>query len=436
MTGAAPRSAADFRRARQFLAGGVNSPVRAFGAVGGHPVFFRQGEGPYLTDVDGRRFIDLVGSWGAAILGHAPPAVVRAVRAAAGRGLSFGAPTESETRLAERIRSRAPTLQRMRFVNSGTEAVMSAIRLARGHTGRSKIVKFAGGYHGHSDGLLAQAGSGPAAAGLPDSAGVPASITAQTVVVAYNDPEALRETFEVAGSEIAAVVVEPIAANMSLVPPRPGFLREVGRSAHAHGALVIADEVITGFRLGPGLAHAQLGLSADLVTLGKIVGGGLPVGVYGGRREIFADLAPDGAVYQAGTLSGNPLTVAAGLATLRELTPRLYARLERRSAELERRLRDRIGARALRGISLTRVGSMFGVTFTEQPPTDYAAAKRSDRGRYARFFHAALASGVYLPPSPLETFFLSTAHGPPQVEQVATALADACAAAVSPRSNR
>ena len=406
-----PRSRSLARRAARVLVGGVDSPVRSFRAVGGTPVFFARGRGAYLVDVDGRRYLDLVGSWGANLLGNAPPAVVAAVRRTAARGLTFGAPSPLEQTLAEEIRRAAPALERMRFVSSGTEAVMSAVRVARAVTGRSKVVKFAGGYHGHSDGLLARAGSGVATHALPDSAGVPASIAAETIVARYNDPDGLATLFERAGGSIAAVVVEPVAGNMGVVPSRPGFLARVSALARRHGALVIADEVITGFRLRRGTVHESLGLSADLVTLGKVVGGGMPIGVYGGRRAAMETVAPLGPVYQAGTLSGHPVAMAAGLAALAQLTDGLYRRLERRSAELGDRLVRLAEEEGLRPFTLARTGSMLGLFFAEGPVVDDRDAGRTDRRRYARFFHAALDRGVYLPPSALETTFVSAAVG-------------------------
>jgi len=387
----------------------VDSPVRSFRAVGGSPVFFAAGRGAYLVDVDRRRYLDLVSSWGANILGNAPPAVVSVVGRSVQRGLTFGAPSPLEHELAERIRRAAPALERVRFVNSGTEAVMSAVRVARGFTHRTKVVKFAGGYHGHSDGLLARAGSGIATHSLPDSAGVPAGVVADTLVARYNDTTGLATLFERHGPAIAAVVVEPIAGNMGVVPPLPGFLRAMSSLAHRHGALVIADEVITGFRLRRGTIHETLGLRADLVTLGKIVGGGLPIGAYGGRTAVMETVAPVGPVYQAGTLSGNPLAMAAGAATLDELTTGRYQDLERTSASLEERLKRLAEAERVRRFTLQRIGSMLGLFFASGPVVDNRGANRSDRARYARFFHAALDHGVYLPPSTLETTFVSTA---------------------------
>jgi glutamate-1-semialdehyde 2,1-aminomutase len=406
------RSLALWRRASQVLVGGVDSPVRSFGAVGGSPVFFARGRGAYLTDVDGHRYLDLVSSWGANLLGNAPPSVVAAVRRTALQGLTFGAPSPLEHELAEKIRKAAPALERLRFVSSGTEAVMSAVRVARGFTRRTKVVKFAGGYHGHSDGLLARAGSGVATHSLPDSAGVPPAIARETLVGRFNDRERLAELFERSGPSIAAVVVEPVAGNMGVIPPRPGFLRSISVLAHRHGALVIADEVITGFRLRRGTVHESLGLTADLVTLGKVVGGGLPIGVYGGRREVMETVAPLGPVYQAGTLSGHPLAMAAGATMLDRLTPQVYQTLGRTGASLEESLVRSAEEERVRPFTLQRVGSMLGLFFAAGPIVDDRGAQRSDRRRYARFFHAALDRGVYLPPSSLETTFVSAAIRP------------------------
>jgi glutamate-1-semialdehyde 2,1-aminomutase len=410
-------SRALWRRASRVLVGGVDSPVRSFRAVGGTPVFFARGRGAYLFDVDGRSYLDLVGSWGANLLGNAPPTVVDAVRRTALRGLTFGAPTPLEHELAEQIRRAAPALERLRFVSSGTEAVMSAVRVARGFTGRTKVVKFAGGYHGHSDGLLARAGSGVATHALPDSSGVPPATVRETLVARYNDPDRLAELFERHGPSIAAVVIEPVAGNMGVVPPRPGFLAAVSRLARRHGALVIADEVITGFRLRRGTVHAALGLAADLVTLGKVVGGGLPVGAYGGRREVMETVAPLGPVYQAGTLSGHPLAMAAGRAMLDRLTPAVYRSLERTGAALADRLERIAEEERVEPFAVQRAGSMLGLFFAPGPIVDDRGAERSDRSRYARFFHAALDRGVYLPPSALETTFVSAAIRPPDLRR-------------------
>ncbi|MCI4343404.1 MAG: glutamate-1-semialdehyde 2,1-aminomutase [Thermoplasmata archaeon] len=394
------------------MVGGVDSPVRSFRGVGGTPVFFAGGRGAYLVDVDGRPYLDLVSSWGANLLGNAPPSVVSAVRQSASRGLTFGAPSPLEHELAERIRRAAPELERLRFVSSGTEAVMSAVRVARGFTGRDKVVKFEGGYHGHSDGLLARAGSGVATHSLPDSAGVPSSIVKETLVARYNDVEGLSELFERQGGSIAAVVVEPVAGNMGVVSPLEGFLPAVSAVAHRHGSLVIADEVITGFRLRRGTVHGALGLSADLVTLGKVVGGGMPVGVYGGRRKVMEMVAPMGPVYQAGTLSGHPVAMAAGAAMLDRLTPSVYRRLESTGAALEEELLGLAEEAHVHRFRIQRMGSMLGLFFTPGPVVDYPTALATDRTRYARFFHAALDRGVYLPPSALETTFVSAAMRP------------------------
>ncbi len=416
-----PRSRAEYRRAQRSLVGGVDSPVRAFTAVGGTPVVFARGRGPYLWDVDGRRYLDLVGSWGAALLGHAAPAVVRAANRAARHGLSFGAPSPYETDLAERIRHAVPGVERLRFVNSGTEAVMSAVRVARGFTGRAKVLKFDGGYHGHSDGLLARAGSGVATQSLADSAGVPASIVAETLVAPYNDLEAVRRTFEAHPESVAAVVVEPIAANMNLVLPAPGFLEGLSRLCRAHGALLIADEVITGFRLRRGAIYTKLGARADLVTFGKVIGGGLPIGAYGGRAEVMEVLAPLGPVYQAGTLSGNPVVMAAGIATLDALGPEVYRRLERNADALVGRWARAARDLGVERFQLSRVGSMIGVFFGPSPPRSYTEAGQVERPRYRRFFHAMLEAGVYLPPSPLETTFLSAAMAPRDLDEAVEA---------------
>ncbi len=412
---ARPRSTRAFRRARTTLVGGVDSPVRSFGAVGGDPVFVRSGRGAYLTDVDGARYLDLLNSWGATILGHAPPTVVRAVQAAAGRGMTFGTPTEAEHELGERVVRACPSVERVRFVNSGTEAVMTAVRVARAATGRTKVVKFEGGYHGHSDGLLARAGSGVATQAIPDSAGVPAAIVGETLVAPYNDLDGLRALFDRYPGEIAAVVVEPVAGNMGVVPPVAGFLAGLSRVSRAGGALVVMDEVITGFRLRRGTAHETLGGVADLVTLGKVIGGGLPVGAVGGRAKWMDLLAPDGPVYQAGTLAGNPVTMAAGAATLDALRTTSYRRLERSAEAVERVLVEEADRAGLERFCVQRVGSMFTVFFCTGPVVDLPGAQRSDRGRYARFFHAMLDHGVYLPPSPLESAFVSTAVRDPDL---------------------
>jgi glutamate-1-semialdehyde 2,1-aminomutase len=423
------RSRALWRRAQTVLAGGVNSPVRSFAAVGGTPVFFARGQGAYLEDVDGRRYLDLLGGWGANLLGHAPPTVVRAVRSASASGLAFGAPTAVENELAERIRRRAPTLERLRFVSSGTEAVMSAVRVARGFTGRTAVVKFAGGYHGHSDGLLARAGSGVLGIARPDSGGVPPEIARTTRVLPYNDPDAVERLFRRLGRDIAAVVVEPVAGNMGVVPPRREFLESISRCARGAGALVIADEVITGFRLRHGTIHRELGLPADLVTLGKVIGGGLPIGAYGGRRKVMDVVAPTGPVYQAGTLAGSPVVMAAGVAALDVLGPRIYRGLEARGAELAGDLEAAAVASGVHPFTVQRVGSMLGIFFAPGPVVDLASAQATSGRRYARFFHAALARGVYFPPAPLETTFVSAAVRPPDLARARPALRAALRAA-------
>jgi glutamate-1-semialdehyde 2,1-aminomutase len=404
------RSHEVFQRSLRYLAGGVDSPVRAFRAVGGEPVVIARGEGPYVYDVDGNRYIDYVCSWGPLILGHAHPVVVEAVRRAAERGTSYGAPTEAEAELAQIIVEAMPSIELLRFVNSGTEATMSALRLARAFTGRDKIVKFEGCYHGHADGLLVQAGSGVATFGLPDSPGVPASYAQETLVARYNDVASVEGLFDRHGDAIAAVIVEPVAGNMGVVPPQPGFLKALREITHRTGALLVFDEVITGFRVAYGGAQSLYGVTPDLTCLGKIIGGGLPVGAYGGRREVMEMLAPNGPVYQAGTLSGNPLAMAAGVATLRELqSPGFYERLDALSAKLVESV-----ARAAKsaGVSLwlNRVGSMRTPFFVDAPVTDYASARRADTNLYARFFHAMLERGVYLAPSQFEAVFMSSAH--------------------------
>jgi glutamate-1-semialdehyde 2,1-aminomutase len=424
-----PTSRRLWRRAVRALVGGVDSPVRSFRAVGGTPVFFARGRGAYLYDVDGRRYLDLVGSWGANLLGNAPPPIVAAVRKAASKGLTFGAPSPLEHELAERIRRCCPAMERMRFVSSGTEAVMSAVRVARGATGRPKVVKFAGSYHGHSNGLLARAGSGVATHALPDSAGVPSGVVKDTLVAPFNDPEALSELFGRRGAAIAAVVVEPVAGNMGVVPPRPGFLETVSDIAHRAGALVIADEVITGFRLRKGTVHGRLGLAADLVTLGKVIGGGMPVAAYGGRREVMEQVAPLGPVYQAGTLAGNPVAMAAGIATLDLLTPSTYRSLERVSRRFASTLTELAHEEGVVPFTVHRVGSMLGVFFAHGPITNAEEASRTDRRRYARFFHAALDRGLYLPPSALETTFVSAATRPTDLDRALPALRAAMRAA-------
>lgn len=411
----------EFERAREVLAGGVNSPVRAFGAVGGEPVFIERGEGAYLYGTDGRRYLDYVGSWGPMIAGHAHPTVVEAVQATSARGLSFGAPTELETQLAEAVIVRVPSIERLRFVNSGTEATMSAIRLARAATGRDLVVKFEGCYHGHADSLLVAAGSGALTFGVPSSPGVPAALAHLTLTLPYNDPDAARILFAERGGDIAAVIVEPVAGNMGCVPPEPGFLEGLMAEAHAHGTLVIFDEVMTGFRVGPGGAQELYGLTPDLTTLGKIVGGGMPAAAFGGRAELMAQLAPEGPVYQAGTLSGNPLAMAAGLATL-ELTaaPGFYETLAARTQALAEGLS---AAAAEAGVEATvnHVCGMLTLFFSAGPVRCLTDAKAADGAVYGRFFHALLEAGVYLPPSPFEAWFMGGAHTAADIEATARA---------------
>jgi glutamate-1-semialdehyde 2,1-aminomutase len=402
-------------RARRVIPGGVNSPVRAYGAVGGTPPFLVRGKGPSVWDADGNEYVDYVGSWGPLILGHAHPAVLRAVRAAADRGTSFGAPTELEVELAEAVCAALPALERVRFVSSGTEAAMSAIRLARAATGRPRILKFEGGYHGHADSLLVGAGSGVATLGIPGSPGVPPALAALTVQAPYNDLEATAEAFRRWPGEIACVLVEPVAGNMGCVAPEPGFLEGLRRLCDADGALLVFDEVMTGFRVAYGGAQVRFGVRPDLTLLGKVVGGGLPAAAYGGRADLMRRIAPDGPVYQAGTLSGNPLAMAAGLATLRQLQrPGTYEALEVRSRTLADGLAE-VGEAT--GVELTTVavGGMFGFFFHPGPVRDFADARKANAERFRRFFHAMLVQGVYLPPSPFEACFVSLAHRPAEI---------------------
>lgn len=405
------RSRELFERALRVIPGGVSSPVRAFGAVGGTPLFIARGEGSRIWDADGREFIDYVMSWGALPAGHAPPEVVEAVREASARGTSYGAPTEPEVRLAGLIVSALPGMEQVRFVNSGTEAAMSALRLARAVTGRPGVVKFSGGYHGHADAFLVEAGSGALTHGHPSSPGVPEAAARHTHVGPYNDLDAVRGLFSERGSEIAAVIVEPVAANMGLVPPAQGFLEGLRDVTRAHGALLIFDEVITGFRLAWGGAQTVFGVRPDLTCLGKVIGGGLPVGAYAGPREWMERVSPAGDVYQAGTLSGNPLAMAAGFATLEIMRrPGAYERLEQAAAGLQEVLSRAAGESGLRDVHAVRHGTLAGLFFSERPPATYAEVLRTDRDRYAAFFHAMLDEGVYLPPSPYEVLFTSLAH--------------------------
>ena len=414
-----------YAEAQRYIPGGVDSPVRAFRSVGGQPLFIARGQGARIVDVDGNEYVDYVCSWGPLIAGHAHPDVVAALKAAAERGTSYGAPTELETELAKLVVAAVPSVEMVRFVNSGTEATMTALRLARAYTKRDKIVKFEGNYHGHADMLLVQAGSGVLTLGAPDSPGVPASAAANTVSAPYNNLDAVAQVFERYPEQVAAVILEPVVGNMGVIPPAPGFLAGLRELTRRHGALLVFDEVITGFRLAFGGAQALYGVTPDLTCLGKIIGGGLPVGAYGGRRDIMEMMAPVGPVYQAGTLSGNPLAVAAGLATLRLLQrPGAYDELERKAA----RLAEGIGQAASRAgvpIYQTRVGSMMCVFFTAQPVTDYVTAKTADTARYARYFRAMLENGVYLAPSQFETAFMSLAHTDDDVDRTVAAAAAA-----------
>ncbi len=419
------RSRKIFAAAQEVMPGGVNSPVRAFQAVGGEPPIIAYGKGARLFDVDGNEYIDYMLSWGPLILGHAHPSIIAIIQRAAERGTSFGASTELELVMAQLVVDAVPSIEMVRFVNSGTEATMSALRLARGFTGRDLIVKFEGGYHGHADGLLAKAGSGVATLGLPDSPGVPASYAKQTLLAPYNDLDAVRAVFEQHRDEIACLIVEPVAANMGVVPPADSFLaglREITREA---GALLIFDEVVTGFRAGPGGAQERYGVRPDLTCLGKIIGGGLPVGAYGGRRDIMEQIAPSGPVYQAGTLSGNPMAMAVGIATLRILKEGAgYRALDDLTEKLAQGLAER-AQRAEVDLQINRLGSMFTLFFTDSPVTDYASAKRCDTKRHARFFNAMLERGVYLPPSQFESWFTSFAHLDADVETTLAAAEEA-----------
>ena len=421
-----------FERSRALIPGGVNSPVRAFASVGGTPVFFREGRGARLTDVDGHEYIDYVGSWGPLILGHAHPEVVAAVTAAAQKGLSFGAPTELELEMAELLTRALPSIEQVRLVSSGTEAVMSALRLARGFTGRSLLVKFEGCYHGHSDFLLVKAGSGALTFGHPTSAGVPPELAAQTLVLPYNDPAAVVEVFARHPGQIAGIVLEPIAGNMNFVRPSMEFLRTLREQCTKHGALLVFDEVMTGFRVGAGCAQGLFGITPDLTTLGKVIGGGMPVGAFGGRRDVMAKLAPLGPVYQAGTLSGNPVAVSAGLATLkRVLEPGFFDKLGRTTKSLVEGLVREARAAGI-PFSGDSEGAMFGLFFRASPPASFAEVMQSDREAFNRFFHAMLDRGVYLAPSAYEAGFVSSAHSPADLEATFAAARQAFAAMRSP----
>jgi glutamate-1-semialdehyde 2,1-aminomutase len=411
------------------MPGGVSSPVRSFASVGGDPFFVAAGRGARVRDADGTSYIDYVQSYGPLLFGHAPPFVVRALARAARGGTSFGAPTEREVRLAERVVHAVPSIEMVRFVNSGTEAAMSAIRLARGATGRARIVKTEGGYHGHADGFLVSAGSGVATLGIAGSPGVPDEVAALTTVVPYNDTAALEEAFRRFPGEIAAFTLEPVAANMGLVPPQPGYLEAARELTARHGALLVFDEVITGFRLAAGGAQEIYGIRPDLTVLGKIIGGGLPVGAYGGRRDLLEKVAPSGGVYQAGTLSGNPLAMAAGIAMLKEIDRHPpYAELERKGALLEAAVREAIrSSGAESSVTYLRVGSLSTLFFAPGPIHDFAAARRSDTARYATFFHALRERRIFLPPAQFEAWFVSTAHTDTDLRRTARAVGEALA---------
>ncbi|KEI70528.1 glutamate-1-semialdehyde 2,1-aminomutase [Endozoicomonas elysicola] len=411
------RSEELFEDAQTVIPGGVNSPVRAFKGVGGKPIFFKKARGAHLYDVDGKEYIDYIGSWGPMILGHNHPDVIAAVRDQALAGLSFGAPTELETRLAKMVREMVPSMELLRMVNSGTEATMSAIRLARGFTGRDRIVKFEGCYHGHSDSLLVKAGSGALTLGVPNSPGVPAALAEKTITLAYNNLAEAEETFNQVGDEIACIIIEPVAGNMNCIPPAPGFLEGLRALCDKYNAVLIFDEVMTGFRVALGGAQAYYGVKPDLTTLGKIIGGGLPVGAFGGRKDIMKHLAPLGPVYQAGTLSGNPLAMAAGLATLENLsTHGFHEALTEKTAQLLKGLEEKA---EVAGIPFTtsQVGGMFGLFFTDQKNVDcFAKVMACDTDRYAKFFHGMLDNGVYLAPSAFEAGFISIAHGQAELD--------------------
>jgi glutamate-1-semialdehyde 2,1-aminomutase len=418
------RSHDDFLAASERIPGGVNSPVRAFRGVGGDPVFFASGSGPYLVDVDGKRYIDYVASWGPMIAGHAHPDVIRAVQEAAAQGLGYGAPTEIETRMANKLCALVPSMDLVRMVNSGTEATMSAIRLARGFTGRDRIIKFEGCYHGHSDALLVKAGSGTLTLGVPTSPGVPAAVAAHTMTLTYNDLDTVREAFTLAGNEIAAVIVEPVAGNMNCIPPLPGFLEGLRALCDAHGSVLIFDEVMTGFRVAAGGAQAHYGVKPDLTTLGKVIGGGLPVGAFGGRRDIMEQIAPLGPVYQAGTLSGNPVALAAGLATLDLVSADgFHARLDAAAKRLVAGLQAQADAAGI-GFTTNQVGGMFGYFFSAEPAISrFDQVTRCKMEAFRRFYHGMLEAGVYLAPSAYEAGFVSSAH----TEAVIDATLDASA---------
>lgn len=424
------RSIEVMARARDLFPGGVNSPVRAFRGVGGEPVVAARGEGARIWDADGKEYIDFVLSWGPLVLGHASPIVLEALEAAMLNGTSFGMPTELEVQLGELIRSRMPHIEMMRFVSSGTEATMSAVRLARAFTGRESILKFEGCYHGHADSFLVRAGSGVATLGLPDSPGVPTSLAALTLTTPFNDLDAVRNVVGRNKKELAAIIVEPIVGNSGFIPPDAGFLEGLRELADDSGALLIFDEVMTGFRIAPSGAKERFGVTADLTTLGKVIGGGLPVAAYGGRRDIMERVAPSGPVYQAGTLSGNPLAMAAGLATLSTLTPALHSKIEKRTAALVGGLQTM--ARELNvPFTAGHAGSMWGFFFTPKPVRNFTDARAADANLFRRFFHAALDRGVYLAPSPFEACFMSAAHGDAEIEAALERMRDAMEQAIA-----
>jgi len=423
MSNLTPCSDQLFQAAQQHIPGGVNSPVRAFKGVGGTPLFFKRGKGAWLVDEDDRDYIDYVGSWGPMILGHAHPKVLDAVRVSIENGLGFGAPTQVETRMADKLCSMLPGMDLVRMVSSGTEATMSAIRLARGFTGRDTIVKFEGCYHGHSDSLLVKAGSGALTLGVPSSPGVPSSLAEHTLTLTYNDLQGVRQTFAEAGQDIACIIVEPVAGNMNCIPPKPGFLQGLRDICDEHGALLIIDEVMTGFRVGPQCAQGYYGVTPDLTTLGKVIGGGMPVAAFGGRSEVMHHLAPLGPVYQAGTLSGNPVAMSAGLVMLEEISqPGFYEQLTNYTERLLSGLRQHADAAGV-AFTTSQVGAMFGLFFTDQPQvTCFADVMACDAEKFGRFFHLMLEQGVYLAPSAFEAGFVSSAHGE---EELAKTLAAA-----------
>ncbi len=412
-----------FAQALKYIPGGVNSPVRAFGAVGGQPFFVNKAKGARVWDVDGNEYVDYVGTWGPAILGHAHPKIIKAIQVAAKKGTSFGIPNPFEVKLAQLVCSRVPSVQKVRMCNSGTEAAMSAIRLARGFTKRDKIIKFAGCYHGHADSLLVKAGSGALTFGHPDSAGVPAAFTQHTIVLPFNDTEAVKAVFAANQNQIAGIILEPVPGNAGLYLPKPGYLEFLREITKTNGALLIFDEVMTGFRLGNGGAQERFGITPDLSCFGKVIGGGLPVGAFGGRAEIMDCLAPLGPVYQAGTLSGNPLAMAAGIVALEELAAGdAYAKLERLGAQLEAGMKDAAKSAGV-PVQFNRCGSMFCAYFTSEPVHDLAGAMKSDRDRFKKYFHGMLDQGIYLAPSQFEAGFISTAHTEADMEQTAKAAA-------------